>query len=116
MMRTQGLDPLRPLGPPFQCSAPTLLYQADHAQPPQPWHSLPMDRIPAAIRAFMPADLHEGWRQLHRRDHGYTNDAARAALWVEDHGAALGFRPPTVEERSRVTGAGAYLAALGLGT
>eukprot|EP00974_Lingulodinium_polyedra_P022483 2170506-Lingulodinium_polyedra.AAC.1 len=24
MMRTQGLDPLRPLGPPFQCAAPAL--------------------------------------------------------------------------------------------
>eukprot|EP00974_Lingulodinium_polyedra_P006846 651453-Lingulodinium_polyedra.AAC.1 len=62
-----------------------------------------MDRIPTAIRAFMPGDLHEEWRQLHRteRGRGYTNDAARAALWVEDHGAALGFRPPTVEERSR---------------
>eukprot|EP00974_Lingulodinium_polyedra_P025297 2445075-Lingulodinium_polyedra.AAC.1 len=65
----------------------------------------------------MPEDPREGWRQLHRtgQSRGYTNEAARAALRVEDHGETHGFRPPTVEERSRVTGATAYLAALRLG-
>eukprot|EP00974_Lingulodinium_polyedra_P036501 3500653-Lingulodinium_polyedra.AAC.1 len=65
-----------------------------------------MGRLPTAIRSLMPEEHHDGWRQLHRADqnHHYTNEAARAALWVEHHGAALGFRPPSTDERSRVTG------------
>eukprot|EP00974_Lingulodinium_polyedra_P077499 7502978-Lingulodinium_polyedra.AAC.1 len=41
-------------------------------------------------------------------------EAARAAAWVALHGAQHSARAPTIKERSRVTGAAAYLGNLGL--
>eukprot|EP00974_Lingulodinium_polyedra_P047968 4606135-Lingulodinium_polyedra.AAC.1 len=63
----------------------------------------------------MPAEYHDGRRELHKAAHGELNAGAReAARWVEQNGAALGFRPPNIDERSRVMGAAAYLQALQL--
>eukprot|EP00974_Lingulodinium_polyedra_P094261 9134899-Lingulodinium_polyedra.AAC.1 len=68
MMRARGqrfapqTGPM-PLGPPFQCSAPTLLYHADAVEHVLPWRCLPMDRVVTAIRGLLPTADQEGWRQ-----------------------------------------------------
>eukprot|EP00969_Alexandrium_andersonii_P144173 6375126-Alexandrium_andersonii.AAC.1 len=65
----------------------------------------------------MPEDCRRGWRLIHRGllDAGNEPEAARAAGWIELYGRAHGFRTPTVAERTRRSGIGAYLDTLGLG-
>eukprot|EP00974_Lingulodinium_polyedra_P006634 632474-Lingulodinium_polyedra.AAC.1 len=74
-----------------------------------------MEQIVKFIRGKMPEELREGWKQMHlangARD---TWEVREASLWVATHGPAMGFRPPNVRERARITGASAYWESLDL--
>eukprot|EP00974_Lingulodinium_polyedra_P105191 10184960-Lingulodinium_polyedra.AAC.1 len=65
-----------------------------------------MEQIVSHIRQRMPAEYHQGWRQLHRADGDRdTWEVREASLWVATMGPALGFRLPNVQERARISGA-----------
>eukprot|EP00969_Alexandrium_andersonii_P044656 1959428-Alexandrium_andersonii.AAC.1 len=65
----------------------------------------------------MPPDCRHGWHLVHRGPITTENEpeAARAADWVELRGRGHGLRTPTVPERMRGSGLGAYLDTLALG-
>eukprot|EP00974_Lingulodinium_polyedra_P112205 10854924-Lingulodinium_polyedra.AAC.1 len=61
MMRSRGqriaqVDEVLPLGPPWQCTAPTLLYTANASSPSLPWRSMSMEQVVAGIRDLMPTE------------------------------------------------------------
>eukprot|EP00969_Alexandrium_andersonii_P373421 15483986-Alexandrium_andersonii.AAC.1 len=82
-----------------------------------PWLHMPLLDIGAAMARRMPADCRRGWHLIHRGLLTADNEpeAARAADWIELHGRGYGFRTPTVAERTRGSGLGAYIDTLGLG-
>lgn len=64
----------------------------------------------------MPADLRGGWDNVQRGAFAgpASQEALRAAGWLARHGPHMGSSPPTVAERSRALGVGAYMRELGL--
>ena len=80
-----------------------------------------MDRVPdaqlgSAIRATMPAELHQGWGLLTRSMAEPRNEASveNVARWMAVHGERHGYCTPNTNERSRAMGMEAYLTELGL--
>eukprot|EP00974_Lingulodinium_polyedra_P057940 5579325-Lingulodinium_polyedra.AAC.1 len=66
-----------------------MLYMADSGNPTQPWRSMSMEQVVAAIRDLMPPDFHDAWKCLHQdtRLREHSPEEVQAALWVEANGA-----------------------------
>eukprot|EP00974_Lingulodinium_polyedra_P114378 11075066-Lingulodinium_polyedra.AAC.1 len=77
---------------------------------------VPSELLSRTIRDCLPEGQREGWKELQSAPEGreLSTKAIAAATWVERNGAEIGFRTPTVQERSRITGAAAYLRMLQL--
>ena len=80
-----------------------------------------MDRVPdeqlgSAIRATMPAELHQGWGLLTWNMVNPQNEAnvENVTRWMAVHGERHGYRTPNTNERSRAMGMDGYLTDLGL--
>eukprot|EP00974_Lingulodinium_polyedra_P046534 4459114-Lingulodinium_polyedra.AAC.1 len=73
-----------------------------------------MANVVNIIRGLTPQGLQNGWTQLNRLRTGQrpSTEAWQTALRVARHGARHGLRPPSVAEKSRVTGTAAYLNML----
>ena len=111
MMRAHRVEAGLIMARPYQYAARPLLYHEGAR-----WGGMPLRAVVQAISGLMPSERREGWRQLNMgstrgRHEGPTTLAAE---WVARHGEGHGFRAPTLAERSRATGCGAYLEGLDL--
>eukprot|EP00974_Lingulodinium_polyedra_P021388 2065964-Lingulodinium_polyedra.AAC.1 len=61
---------------------------------------VPPDMLGDTIRDCVPADIHDGWKEIQRAAEGreLSADARKAATWIERHGAAIGLRTANVQE------------------
>eukprot|EP00974_Lingulodinium_polyedra_P124790 11191989-Lingulodinium_polyedra.AAC.1 len=50
---------VRPVGPPWQCTIPTLLYKADSQNPPLPWRSMSLEQVVATVKDLTPPELQD---------------------------------------------------------
>jgi len=78
------------------------------------WQDAPVSACSVRIRMALPLELRHGWTLIER---GLTRgarelEAANTAAWIAAHGAALGFRTPSIAERARAMGMAPYLASL----
>ena len=106
MMRARG--PLQRAST-YQYMAPHLLYRIDAN-----WNSVPDRCLHAEVRRLLPPELRQAWNLLAVNPQGREAEQRTepAAIWLAQHGAALGARPPNVTERGRA--AGTHELCLGL--
>ena len=74
------------------------------------WHGGTLARVQRHLGTLIPDDLRDGYQLLLRgapRDR--ENDILPVVGWMQQHGAAMGFRTPTAQERARATGHSVYL-------
>eukprot|EP00974_Lingulodinium_polyedra_P000657 62789-Lingulodinium_polyedra.AAC.1 len=77
---------------------------------------VPPELLTKTVRDCLPEGQRQGWKELHGTTEGreLSDRAVAAATWIARHGAEIGVRTPTLQERSRITGAAAYLDGLQL--
>eukprot|EP00974_Lingulodinium_polyedra_P034417 3310385-Lingulodinium_polyedra.AAC.1 len=71
MMRSRGQrtarnGDARPVGPPWQRTAPAMLYLADSQSPTQSWRSMSLEPVVATIRDLVPPECQDAWKRLHQ--------------------------------------------------
>eukprot|EP00972_Heterocapsa_arctica_P092713 13673059-Heterocapsa_arctica.AAC.1 len=78
--------------------------------------AMSLAQITFAISHAMPEALREGWRLLaNSQIHAHNEHTALpTARWIADHGPHLGFRTPTISERSKAFGILEYVDRLQL--
>ena len=115
MLRSRRDDTLVPS--PYQCKPRSLVYALHHAA------TLPLTLehdLPARIRQRLPDVHHAGWNAIVRgeadpgRSRGRLPAAEDVATYLARNADAVGCRPPTTAERSRMLGIGDFGAALRL--
>ena len=81
------------------------------------WRGMSLNAAQARIRDSLPEAQRPGWDDIANSSFGRARDLARekrmdaTAIWISQHGPALGFRPPNWAERARAVGLYEYLAA-----
>ena len=85
----------------YQYMAPHLLYRIDAN-----WRLVPDLCLHAEVRRLLPPELKQAWNMLAVNPQGREaeRETEPAAIWLAQHGAALGARPPNVTERGRAAG------------
>ena len=85
----------------YQYMAPHLLYRLDAN-----WMMIPDRCLHAEVRRLLPPELKPAWNMLAVNPQGREaeRDTEPAAIWLAQHGATLGARPPNVTERGRAAG------------
>ena len=77
------------------------------------WHGGTLKRVQRHLGSLIPHDLQGGYQLLlggAPRDR--ESDILPVVRWMQQHGVANGFRPPTALERARATGHSTYLSDL----
>ena len=113
MLRARNLpgEPLR--ASTYQYAPGMLLYRRG-----TDWQDAPLATCAQRIRNLLPADLRAGWQLIERglATGEREREAIPTAQWIAANGESLGFRTPSVDERSRAMGMAAYLDSFrGLG-
>eukprot|EP00974_Lingulodinium_polyedra_P087361 8468402-Lingulodinium_polyedra.AAC.1 len=70
------------------------------------WHGRGITSVFTRVRGMMPISLRSGWAPLNRGEaRAHQGECGDTAAWAIRYGPRLGFRPFSLEERSRATGA-----------